>query len=48
MPTGKDTQTDKTLREHLLYLLKGGGAHASFDAAIKALPVALRGKRPPG
>lgn len=39
---------DKALREHLLYLLKGGGAHASFDAAIKGLPAGLRGTRPDG
>jgi hypothetical protein len=39
---------DKALREHLLYLLKDGGAHADFDSAIKGLPVALRGKRPKG
>jgi hypothetical protein len=44
MPTGND----KALREHLLYLLKGGGAHASFDAATARLPVALRSKRPEG
>jgi hypothetical protein len=36
------------MREHLLFLLKGGGAHVSFDAAVKGLPVALRGKRPRG
>ena len=29
-------------------LLSGKGAHADFDAAIKNLPVALRGKRPKG
>jgi hypothetical protein len=39
---------DKVLREHLLYLLKGGGAHASFEASIKGLPVAMRGIRPEG
>ncbi len=39
---------EKALREHLLSLLKGGNAHADFDAAIKSLPVALRGKRPKG
>jgi len=39
---------DKSLREHLLYLLNGGGAHVSFDAAIKGLPAALRGKKPKG
>ena len=39
---------DKTLREHLLNLLKGGGAHVDFEAAIKGLPATLRGKRPKG
>jgi hypothetical protein len=36
------------LREHLLYLLKGGGAHLSFDQAIAGLPAELRGAKPPG
>ena len=36
------------LREHLLYLLKGGGAHLTFDQAIAGLPAELRGTRPPG
>jgi DinB superfamily len=36
------------LREHLLYLLRGGGAHLNFDAAVNGLPVALRGARPAG
>ena len=40
-------KTDKALREHLLYLLTDGGAHLSFDAAVKDLPPTLRGKRPP-
>jgi hypothetical protein len=39
---------DKSLREHLVYVLRDGGAHASLEAAIKGLPVALRGKRPKG
>jgi hypothetical protein len=39
---------DKPVREHVLYLLRDGGAHASFEAAIKGLPVKLRGKRPKG
>src|SRR5579862_2167949 len=34
------------LREHVLYLLQGGGAHASFDKAATGVPVALRGRRP--
>jgi len=42
------TSDEKALREHLLYLLKGGGAHLNFDAAIKGLPASLRGKTPKG
>ncbi|MGI8745238.1 MAG: DinB family protein [Bryobacteraceae bacterium] len=41
-------RNDKSLREHLLYLLKNDGAHADFEAAIKDLPQALRGQRPQG
>jgi hypothetical protein len=41
-------KNERGLREHLLFLLKGGGAHAGFDKAIESLPVALRGKRPEG
>src|SRR5215475_10342701 len=40
--------TDKSLREHVVNLLKGGHAHVSFDDAIKELPADLRGKRPKG
>jgi hypothetical protein len=32
--------TDKALREHLLYVLGGGGAHVDFEAVIKDFPVA--------
>src|SRR5260221_11448743 len=39
---------DKSLREHLVKLLEGGHAHVTFEAAIKGLPPALRGKRPKG
>ena len=39
---------DKSLREHLVALLKGGHAHVTFEKAIKGLPAALRGKRPKG
>jgi len=34
---------DRTLREHLADLLTGGGAHASFDAAVARFPASLRG-----
>src|SRR5262245_26226587 len=40
--------TDKALREHLLYLLRGGGAHLNFEAAIAELPAELRGAKPAG
>jgi hypothetical protein len=42
--------TDQTasLREHLLYLLRGGGAHLDFEKAIAGLPAELRGKKPAG
>ncbi|HJY88410.1 MAG TPA: DinB family protein [Candidatus Acidoferrales bacterium] len=39
---------DKALREHLLYLLRGGGAHMSFEQAFTGLPAKLRGARPRG
>ena len=38
---------DKALREHLLYLLGGGGAHLNFEKAIADLPPELRGAKPP-
>lgn len=40
--------SDRALREHLDYLLGGGGAHLSFDKAVAGLPPELRGKRAPG
>ena len=39
---------DKALRDHLLYLLRDGGAHADFETAIARFPAALRGVRPRG
>lgn len=41
-------ETDKILREHLVELLKGGGAHAKFEDAVKDLPIDLRGRKPAG
>jgi hypothetical protein len=41
-------KTDQALRDHLLYLLRGGGAHLDFEAAIADLPVKLRGARADG
>lgn len=34
---------DKALREHLVYLLKGGGAHVHFTDAVDGFPEAKRG-----
>ena len=36
---------DQSLRDHILYLLNDGGAHAKFDDAIKDWPAPLRGKK---
>jgi len=41
-------QNDKALRQHLVKLLEGGGAHATFDQAVADLPASLRGKRASG
>ena len=41
-------QNDKILRDHVLYLLKGHGAHAGFEDAIKNFPAELRGKKVKG
>jgi hypothetical protein len=46
-PANKDAK-DKSLREHLLYLLSGGGAHASFDDVVKGIPENLRGVKANG
>lgn len=37
--------SDAALREHVLYLLGGGGAHLDFDRAVAGLPVELRGAK---
>ena len=38
----------KPLRDHVLYVLKGGGAHVSFERALQSLPAKFRGLRPEG
>jgi hypothetical protein len=37
-----------SVREHVLYLLRGGGAHLDFEKAIADLPPGLRGVKPDG
>jgi hypothetical protein len=44
----KEDRKDKALREHVLYLLQGGGAHATFDQIIADIPAKLRGQKAPG
>lgn len=39
---------DQPLREHLLDLLSGGGAHLGFEAAVSDLIPRQRNTRPPG
>jgi uncharacterized damage-inducible protein DinB len=39
---------DAALREHVVEVLTGGHAHATFEQAVKNLPVELRGKVPKG
>jgi hypothetical protein len=39
---------DKQLRDHIIYLLDGGGAHVRFDDAVKNMPEELRGVKPDG
>ncbi|MDX1665742.1 MAG: DinB family protein [Saprospiraceae bacterium] len=38
--------SDSTLRDHLLYLLRGGGAHIDWETALTGMPEQLRGVRP--
>ena len=48
MKQASSKDRDARLRKQLLALLEGGNAHAAFDAAVKNLPPAVRGKRPRG
>lgn len=42
------TPIDTDLRKHLVNLLNGGNAHATFDQAVDGLTPELRGKTPRG
>jgi hypothetical protein len=42
------TELNGPLRDHLLYLLRGGGAHLAFDKAVAGVPPGLRGVKAPG
>src|ERR1700682_6099558 len=43
-----ESDNTQSLRDHLLYLLRGGGAHLDFEAAIARLPAGLRGAKVAG
>src|SRR5580658_5512294 len=42
----KIDNNNKALREHVIFLLDGGGAHAKFSDAVAGLPADLRGEKP--
>jgi hypothetical protein len=48
MKASKPDQSDKELREHVLYLLDGGGAHAKFEELVAGIPSELLGQKPAG
>jgi hypothetical protein len=41
-------ETDKALREHVLYLLGGGGAHIDFESAVKDFPFEVVNRKADG
>ena len=43
----KAADSSARLRQHLIELLKGGHAHATFDQAIQDLPSKFQGEKPP-
>ena len=48
MKTKPRTNSDLSLRKHVVALLKGGSAHLNFDEAVKDFPADLRGTRSQG
>jgi hypothetical protein len=44
-PSARPSSADPMLRNHLVYLLKDGGAHVDFDAALGDWPVQLAGAK---
>ncbi len=40
--------SDRALREHVVYVLKGGGAHGDFEQAVGGLPDERRGAKVEG
>ena len=46
--TGNEPMNDQSLRQHVVYLLEGGGAHLDFERAVGGLPLDLLGARADG
>lgn len=42
------SKQDRSLRDHLLYLLRGGGAHVDFEKAVADFPAGRRGEKVAG
>lgn len=47
-PDKGEAGADRLLREHVLYLLRGGGAHLPVEKVLGGVPLAAQGSRPPG
>jgi hypothetical protein len=46
MPAATPSTQERSLRDHVVYLLRGGGAHLDFDTAVADMPPELRGVKP--
>ena len=44
----RGSEEDKSLREHVLYLLRGGGAHVDVEKTLADIPAELQGSKVPG
>jgi len=44
----KQDSKDKALRQHVLELLRGGGAHAKFEEIVAGVPPEVLGRKPSG
>jgi len=44
----RPANSDRALRQQLVDLLESGGAHATYEAAVKDFPAELRGRKPDG
>jgi DinB superfamily len=44
-PAAQPASNDRSVRDHVLFLLKGGGAHATFDDTLKNWPLQFAGIR---